>query len=171
MQTYTGRQFWPLDPRPDEVDIADIVHSLSNQCRFAGHCESFYSVAQHSMIVADLVPDGDRRWALLHDAAEAYLVDLPRPIKRGSAMGEEYSRVEDRLLRVIAERFDLSWPMPESVKHADEVALATEARDLMKVPPAAWTLHGAPMRAVINPFGPRLAASEFMRQLRGVGIR
>src|SRR5690606_29748913 len=81
MQTFTGRRFWPLDPRPDEICIEDIAHALSMQCRYAGHCLSFYSVAEHSVLLSQHVAEPFRRWALLHDASEAYLVDVPRPIK------------------------------------------------------------------------------------------
>ena len=82
IQTFTGRAFYVLDPRPEDVDIEDIAHALSMQCRFAGHCREFYSVAQHSVTASWLVPPEDALWGLLHDAAEAYVVDLPRPIKR-----------------------------------------------------------------------------------------
>jgi hypothetical protein len=81
MQTYTGRQFWPIDPRADEIDIVDIAHALSQQCRFAGHCKSFYSVATHSWHTSNVCNSENALWGLLHDAAEAYLVDLPTPIK------------------------------------------------------------------------------------------
>lgn len=81
IQTYTGRQFWPLDPKPEEVCIEDIAHALSQQCRYAGHTIRFYSVAQHSVEIALRVPRAAALWGLLHDAAEAYLVDLPRPVK------------------------------------------------------------------------------------------
>ena len=78
MQTHSGIQFWPLDPRPEDILIEDIAHALSNQCRFAGHCCFHYSVAQHSVLVSENVPAQDAMWGLLHDAGEAYLVDLPR---------------------------------------------------------------------------------------------
>ena len=73
IQTYLGIQFWPLDPRPEEVMLFDIAHSLSNMCRFTGHCREFYSVAQHSVIVSQNVPREDAAWGLLHDASEAYM--------------------------------------------------------------------------------------------------
>jgi len=79
IQTYTGKRFWPLDPRPEDVDILDIAHSLSLLCRFTGHTSSFYSVSQHSILVAQEVPKRLRLWALFHDAAEAYIGDIARP--------------------------------------------------------------------------------------------
>jgi 5'-deoxynucleotidase YfbR-like HD superfamily hydrolase len=86
-QTFTGLQFWPCDPRREDVRVEDIAHALALQCRFAGHCRVPYSVAEHSVRVAEWVWDetsGDRRAslaALLHDASEAYCVDVPRPLK------------------------------------------------------------------------------------------
>ncbi len=137
MQTATGRQFWPLDPHPDEIDIEDIARALSHQCRFAGHTRAFYSVAQHSVHVSEACDPNDALWGLLHDASEAYLVDIPRPIKRQPFM-EQYREYEHLLMEAIAQAFGLPWHnyfntvfMPESVKRADEVLLATEARDLM----------------------------------------
>ena len=87
IQTMSGVIFYPLDPRPEEIRIEDIAHALSHQCRFAGHCREFYSVAEHSVRVSRELPQEFMLWGLLHDASEAYLVDLPRPIKRWSAMG------------------------------------------------------------------------------------
>jgi uncharacterized protein len=82
MQTYTGLAFWPLDPRPDEIRLVDIAHALSKLCRYGGQCLSFYSVAEHSLLVASKAPDHLKLVALMHDASEAYLLDIPRPIKR-----------------------------------------------------------------------------------------
>lgn len=138
IQTFTGIQFWPLDPRPEEIDIRDIAHALSNQCRFAGHCNQFYSVAEHSVRVSWLLSHEYKLWGLLHDAAEAYLVDLPKPIKKWSQMGVLYSEIEDALMLAIGAKFGLTFPMPTAVKKADVVMLVTEKRDLMKMPPKPW---------------------------------
>ena len=105
IQTYTGKQFWPIDPRACEITIEDIAHALSLQCRFSGHCREFYSVAQHSCLVSSYCIDEDAGWGLLHDAAEAYLVDLPRPIKRFSSLGVEYRKAEERVMAAVNEAF------------------------------------------------------------------
>lgn len=139
MQLSSGEKFWPLDPRPGDIDIEDIAFALSNICRFGGHCE-FYSVAQHSVLVSRIVEaeTGDLSLAfhgLMHDAAEAYLGDLIRPIKHWSGdWAEAYKKIEARLEKVIAQVFDLPYPMPDAVKRADDIAGATEARDLMGDP-------------------------------------
>jgi len=161
LQTYTGRQFWPLDPRASEVDIVDIAHALSNMCRFGGHCEEFYSVAQHSYLVSSICPPEDALWGLLHDASEAYLVDIPRPVK---AFLRDYKTYERDLERVIAKRFDLPSEMPESVKRADNSLLATEARDLMKSPPFLWERLAEPLDSRIVPWSPAIAEEIFLRK-------
>lgn len=136
MQTFTGRQFWPLDPRPDEVEILDIAHALANQCRYAGHCRRFYSVAEHSVLLARAFANREERlWALLHDAAEAYLVDLPRPVKR-HVVG--YHIAEAAVMAAICMRFGLKPEMPTAVHKADYRILRDELEQNMSSPPAPW---------------------------------
>ena len=138
MQTATGRQFWPVDPRAEEVCVEDVAHALANQCRFAGHCRDFYSVAEHSVRVSRLCHPKDALWGLLHDAAEAYLVDLPRPVKRASTIGSAYAEAETRVMVEVCARFGLPVEEPESVREADAALLLAEARDLLAPPPAPW---------------------------------
>lgn len=129
--TYTGRIFKPLDPDPDKVNIMDIAHALSNSCRFTGHVKQFYSVAEHSVRAAEIAQPRHKLWALLHDASEAYLSDIARPIKMTEEFGTVYKTIEERLMQAIALKFDLSWPMPRAIKVIDNVLLAAEQRDLM----------------------------------------
>ena len=132
LQTVSGRFVNPFDPDPEQLDIADITRALANTCRFGGHCRSFYSVAQHSVIVSELV---ERRGgdvedvfaALMHDAAEAYLGDMPHPIKHRSALGEAFKAAEDHLEQAIRKHFNIKPDVPE-VKRADRALLATERR-------------------------------------------
>jgi hypothetical protein len=126
--TYTGKSLDPLSPDPDAIVIEDIAHALSNICRYTGHVRRFYSVAEHAFRVSFLVPDQDRMWGLLHDASEAYIGDVARPIKR---MTSWYSDVEDALMEVICLKFGLPYGMPESVHTADNDLLVAEARALM----------------------------------------
>lgn len=138
IQTFTGKRFYPADPRPDQIDIEDIARALSRICRFAGHCERFYSVAQHSVYVSGLVPPEHQLCALLHDATEAYLVDIPRPVKN---LLTEYRVLEHRAWLAIAKRFDLPPIMPECVKDADNRMLLAEKDQLLKHS-AAWNIPG-----------------------------
>jgi hypothetical protein len=126
----------PMALRPDDVRIEDIAHALGNQCRYSGHTREFYSVAEHSIRVAEILEaDGEPvetiLFGLLHDAAEAYLIDLPRPLKHDSALGEAYREAEERCLRAVMTHFGLWRPEPRCVRVADLVMLATERRDLM----------------------------------------
>jgi 5'-deoxynucleotidase YfbR-like HD superfamily hydrolase len=122
--TFTGR-IDPLDPRPEEINIADIAHALSRMCRYNGHCVGFISVARHSIWVSDELHTfgPDMQFAgLLHDAAEAYIGDVPRPIKRSEAM-EVFKVAEAKLEKVIAEVFGTPFPIPAEVMEADHYVL------------------------------------------------
>ena len=135
IQTYSGLQFWPLDARAEEVNVEDIAHSLSMLCRFNGHMEKFYSVAEHSVYVSQLAAKENRLWGLMHDAAEAYLSDIPSPVKIHL---EQFKTMEDNLLSVICSRFNLNSDMPPEIKNIDMVLLATEKKVLMKKEPGSW---------------------------------
>jgi len=133
--TRSGRIVDPLNLKVEDIDIDDIAHSLSLLCRFNGHTTSLYSVADHSIRVAqELRVGGAPRkivlWGLLHDASEAYLGDMARPLKRTPEM-QFYRDAEERAMRVIAERYDLGWPMPNVVKEVDQMMCVTEWRDLI----------------------------------------
>lgn len=169
--TYTGKKFFPLadeQGEQGEIDLRDIAHSLALQCRYNGHCRHFYSVAEHSVRVSHVVPPEDARWGLLHDAAEAYVSDLPRPLK---VTVPDFRAAEDRLLQRIAETFGLPWPMPGSVHHADEVLLATEVRDLMAPVPDDWTFKVTPLAETVTPRSPGDAEALFLARAEALGIR
>ncbi|TIN83079.1 hypothetical protein [Mesorhizobium sp.] len=161
MQTFSARQFWPLDARTAEVHLEDIAHSLSLQCRYAGHCLRFYSVAEHCVHIA--------RWiwwhstpmnaliGLLHDATEAYLVDMPRPVKRSL---HEYRLHEAALWKVIAARYGLPEEMPEIVHEADNRIIADE---LVNMRPMAWhAKHNDPLGVSLEFWSPERAEREFL---------
>lgn len=172
--TRSGRKFDLNNPTADMVDPADIAHSLSMQCRFNGHTSSFYSVAQHCNLVADLVPAEDQLAALLHDATEAYVGDMVRPLKEGmrdyaERMGvtELYAETESAVWIAICMRFDLDPILPDSVKHADLAALATEKRDLMPYHPEPWPCLAdiEPHPAYIDTWQPSYAAIHYHQRL------
>jgi uncharacterized protein len=132
LQTVSGRWVNPFDPDPDQLDAGDIARALANQCRFGGHSRVFYSVAQHSVIVSELVEQrgGDAEdvfAALMHDASEAYLGDMPHPIKHRSSLGAAFKAAEDHLEAALRERFRIKADVPE-IKRADRALLATERR-------------------------------------------
>ena len=128
IETYSGEKFYFLNPTEDSIHIKDIAHALANKCRFAGHCSDFYSVAEHSYIVSILVEPHLALEGLLHDASEAYLEDIPRPIK---PYFKEYKGFEDKIMGVISKKFGISFPESPEVKVADSVQLISEARHLM----------------------------------------
>jgi len=142
IQQKNGGAFYPFDPRPEEVDIESIAHALSNLCRYTGHCSGFYSVAQHSVLVSREVRIDQALWGLLHDAPEAYINDISRPLKkdmhvyRGNETNNRswsITRCEEKIMEAIAARYglDLATYDHVEVKRADDVLLATEVRDFM----------------------------------------
>lgn len=162
--TQSGQQFDLLRPTASMIKPVDIAHTLSRLCRFNGHTRAHYSVAQHSLIVASLVPTEHQLVALLHDATEAYIGDMTRPLK---AVMPEYQYVENQIWLAVCERFDIQIDLPGCVKQADMVALATERRDLMPVHPGEWDcLRGVqPMKETIIPFSAESASMMFFSQL------
>lgn len=168
MMTYPSRRVVSLkDPRASDIDIEDICHALSMQCRFGGHCSDFYSVAQHSVHVAQLVQaiirdegynfDDDRtleamRLGLMHDAHEAYIGDMIRPMK--SAVGNRYHLLEGKFMACVQQRFGLYGEDEELVgivKQADVEMLALEAKLLQGINPARdWGLDVANSRLPVE---------------------
>lgn len=163
IQTYSGRRFNPTKPNPEAIVIQDIAHALSMQCRFSGHCQQFYSVAQHSVLVSHICDFEDARWGLLHDASEAYLVDVPRPLKR-SGKFDAYLEFEDRMQKAVCKRFGLSEKEPPSVKRADTILLATEARDLMSPLHPDWRQPVGPLPFKIESWTPQQAKDNFLKR-------
>lgn len=159
----------PYSLNPHEIDIDDIAHSLSLQCRFLGHTDAFYSVAQHSVLVSQIVPPEDAIWGLLHDAAEAYLSDVPTPIKCAPEMWF-YRLAEAHLTTAVAHRFGLPPAIPDSVKRADRVLLATEFRDVITIEDPAWILRQCGIHPLPNllilPWSPPVAEDQFLRRFR-----
>lgn len=172
--TFTGRQVWPLNPRPDDFDLVDIAHALSNICRFTGHVRTFYSVAQHCVIMTENAPEEIRREVLMHDAAEAYLADVARPIKKELRVLKVF---ETRLELCIATRFSLRFSVehgwPAGVAELDLRALATERRDLMEKPPIPWrsTETVEPFEREIKPVGPDAAKAMFLAFAERLGLK
>ncbi|MFN4278320.1 MAG: transcriptional regulator [Ferrovibrio sp.] len=169
-QVRGGRNFFPLDPRPNEVFIDDIAEALAKQCRYNGHCKPFYSVAQHSVLVSLVVPPKHALAGLMHDAAEAYIGDTVRPLKMvlEKAAPGVLRGIADRIDRAIAERF-LIPPAPfEVIKHADNTVLATEKRDLMEEG-GDWGPLPEPLPVRIVPLTWEAAKEQFLQRFRQLG--
>lgn len=129
IRTFSGQTVNILDPDPATININDIAHALSNQCRFSGHTSHFYSVAEHSVLVAKAVPFSEALAGLLHDASEAYLVDIPTPVK---VLLPEYFKLEYRLMEVIAAKFGFAYPLSKNVEHEDKWMLQQEWEKLIE---------------------------------------
>lgn len=186
--------FSVLEPRVEDIDIDDIAHALAHQCRFSGHVRRHYSVAEHSVHVSRVVEELLRSTAmttdplldstvtviqssLLHDAAETYVVDLPRPIKRLPQMAP-YREIEATVEKAIARRFGLWWPWHAFIKRADESMLGLEARELMPTyaapewwqpflsMPTPMVMHGVTLG-----LKPREAKQMFLNRAAELGIR
>lgn len=133
IQVRSGRKFDFYTASPSDVDILDIATALSMQCRWNGQVKSpdhFVSVAEHSMLVSAVVSPGSRLWGLLHDGSEAYVADIPRPLKR---LLPEYTKFENRVQEKIVSRFNISrsFDTIEEVHHADAQVLLFEARQVL----------------------------------------
>lgn len=179
LQTFTGKQYLYVDPRPEMICIEDIAHALSNQCRFAGQCRTFYSVGQHSLLASAWVasytkcaPEERRKLemlALLHDASEAYLVDVPAPVK---PLLQGYAQLETLAMGAIATKFrlDLRDFSDPRIKHIDMVMLATEKRDLLGPEPAPWLPMPEPGKFHILPEPPHIVEEEFLARFKQLGV-
>ena len=171
IQTMKGTRFDLLEPDPAMLDIEEIAHALSLLCRFTGHVRQFMSVAQHSVMVARIIErldDGvhlNSQLAydgLMHDATEAYVGDVARPLKR---LLPDYKRIEDGIAGAIAQRFSVTNPLPELVKVADNVSLLWERRDLMALPPESWSEESVIALVpdeILVPWEPKTAEHMFL---------
>jgi hypothetical protein len=168
MQTRSGRAWFFADPRPDDVTIHDISHALSNLCRFGGHTSHFYSVAEHSVYVSLLVPPEFAMQGLLHDATEAYVIDMPRPLKH---MLPGYMEVEALAWQAIAAKFGLPVDLDPSIKLADNQILLAERDQLLVAPPVPWTWAQGitPANVRIDCLSPRVARSFFLERFAELG--
>jgi 5'-deoxynucleotidase YfbR-like HD superfamily hydrolase len=165
--TRTGIRFYPFDPREDEISIVDIAHHLSMICRFGGACAELFTVAQHSVMGSLAIEPAFAMEFLLHDAAEAYICDIPRPIKRHPDFARVYDPVESKIDRLIRRKFNLPETMSPDVKRMDNVMLATEKRDLMNATSQQWHAGDGfklpdPLLARIIPWEPRYARRQFL---------
>lgn len=166
IETFTGKKVDPLRLEPNDISLVDIAHSLSLTCRFSGHCRKFYSVADHSLLVYRIVMLETRDpmtllAALMHDAAEAYMVDIPRPIKYQL---REVLEIERRIDGVVMSAFNIHGGDWAVVKNADNTALAVEAKNLMRSGGTGWELPDYSHLDILigKTAAPRLLEQEFI---------
>jgi hypothetical protein len=160
MQLKSGLPFFFDEPHPGDIRIDDIAHALSMLCRFGGHCNTFYSVAEHSVLVSQVVPQEFALQGLLHDATEAYIVDVPRPLKR---LLPEYKTYEGKVWRCIADCFALPHELDDSVHVADNAVLLRERDVLLGKPPIdwGWSRDVVPANVHILAHSPAAARARF----------
>lgn len=163
--TASGNYFNFIEPAGNAVLVTDIAHALSHVCRFAGHTREFYSVAQHSVLASRIVPPEDALAALFHDATEAYIGDVARPLKQ---LLPDYKAIEARLQADIFAKLGLPAELPASVKRADLILLATEQRDLMPAHDDEWALIAdvEPLAERIEPWSCWVACTMFLDRYR-----
>lgn len=186
MQTHTGKKVYPTSIKPAQIDIKDIAHALAMICRFGGHCKFHYSVAQHSVLVAEHLEQcghdyNTQLYGLLHDAPEAYLGDMLWPLKANVFLNYTPHAVTDQFVPweymelhiadLIAAKFELplSAETKDVVKQADMRMLATEKRDVMlhpRTPEMEWELIKdiEPYREMCSPVRPEYAEIMFLER-------
>ena len=171
IQTYTGRKFSLINPKPEDVDIIDIAYSLSRQCRFNGHTLFFYSVAQHSLLVSQNVSKENEKWGLLHDAAESYIGDIVKPLK--NLLGNQLKEIEHNIQYCIAVKFGFARRFtPQEVLEIDQAILHDESLQVMKIPhPDNWRLFGKPLGIKIQHMTSKDARTNFLYAAKRMGIK
>lgn len=134
IETFSGKKIDFHNPQADQIDIEDIIVGLSRISRFSGQINQDYSVGQHTLNVVSILPKQHRLQGFLHDAAEAYIGDMPTPFKRNMP---DFAMLEERIWHAICERFDVDTVLHPAVKLADGIMLMSE-RDLFKPAVTDW---------------------------------
>lgn len=165
IETISGKKFYFLNPQPEDFDIYDIAHALAMNCRYTGHCDRFYSVAEHSWHMSRMAPGGYELAALLHDASEAYITDIASPIKQHLP---DYQAMEDLLLSRLFAKYNLEYPMSPVIKQLDLTMLSTEAHYMLRSRGNTWdmwkTIKRPRVQQNFRPIGmePKLAKQLFL---------
>lgn len=158
--TYTGKRLSYSNLTEDMIDIEDIAQALSMTVRFNGHCSRFYSVAEHSVLVSHLVDPEHAKEGLMHDASEAYLGDVTKPLKQ---LLPDYQLIEEKFEKVIARKFQLKYPWNKNVKKWDNKILADEAVEFHENYDNDWGI-GLPIGIDIVGYSPEIAKTRFMKR-------
>ena len=164
----SGTRFWPLEPDPSRIHLEDIAHHLSNICRYAGAVSSFYSVAQHCVILCDYGPQEIKKWLLMHDSSEYATSDMPAPIKYQEEM-RKYREAESRIMAAVCDRFGLDPIEPEEVHYLDMAIRVNEMRDLKGREPRKYEPDPLDIPPIKTWLPPR-AKKEFLKRAKELGI-
>jgi hypothetical protein len=158
----SGRLFDLANPESSEITVSDIAHGLAHTCRYAGQCDGFFSVAEHSVLVSLATPHSSLA-ALFHDADEAFVGDMSRPLKH---LLPQYKAIEERIAQAIFTRFNIPWPLPPEVKYADHSVMAAEQEVLMPVGTNEWLRDAniLPARVTIRRLIPAQAKDLFLNR-------
>jgi len=159
-----GGHFDYASPESSLYDIKDIALGLSHTARFSGQTRTPYSVAQHSVLVSWLVPPEHALAGLLHDGTEAFLCDIPKPLKN---LLPQYVEIEQQAEEDLCRRFNVKFPLHPCVKEADNIAFVTERRDMQPGVPMDNRFAGVePHPSIIFPWEARVAYWNFMRRFK-----
>lgn len=165
ISTYSGNKFHIFNPKLNDIDVNDIAHCLSMLCRFNGHCQKFYSVANHSVLVSQIIDPQYALEGLMHDATEAFIGDMVRPLK---VWMQDFMDVEHKIERAIDRRFKLnsSKVCKRAIKVADNIALITEARDLVNQENCLWEFGKdiTPIKQKIVPWSQSKSEKKFLER-------
>ena len=165
MGTFSGGRFWPLDPRPEDISIYDVAHSLAMMCRFNGHCIKFYSIAEHSCHIYDKTSKKNKRWAILHDAPESFVGDMVNPLKK---FMPEFRTAEDKIMDLFCEKWGMPKKMPEEVHRLDRAIVRDEIVNMKTH--GDWSIPQEGIGAKIQCWSPERAEEEFLSRCKNEGI-
>jgi uncharacterized protein len=173
--TFTGKKFYLLEPRAEDIDIVDIAHALSLQCRWTGHTKFHYSVAQHSYYCSFIGPESEAFDRHMHDTPETYIGDLNRPLKHYTEAGVAYRKQEAIIQEAIANRYGYSVVEPPSVKLADNFMLYAEMAQLIDTTvehAEDWERYNSTEhQIVIEPWSPVHAELMFLKRFKELYTR
>lgn len=158
-----GSFFCFENPENHDYPIELIAHSLSKLCRFNGHCKKFYSVAEHSVLVSRIVPVRYALVGLLHDASEAYVGDMPSPLKR---MIPQYKEIEERVQAAMAKAYNLPYPFPHEIHEADKAVYRAERSQIAGGEDNLWYTEFLDAKVVVTGMQPKDAEQFFLYRYR-----
>jgi uncharacterized protein len=167
LQTYTGLKFYPMDPKSEEINIEDIAHSLGMQCRYNGHSLRFYSVAEHCVLISEYLSYDKTLslYGLLHDAAEAYISDIPRPLKSHI---NNIKEIEKKIEKEIFKTFGLDPIIPKEIYEIDNRILNDERKQVMKFTYERWNIDPTPLGIEIFIWPPETATTRYLERFKNL---